>query len=150
MKLSDLIKNYREENGISQREFARRCGLSNSLISILEMGVNPQTGKPTEPDARTYRRLANGMGMTASDLSKLLQTDSAVWSPLSAEGQYYELLKDNNLLPRTDEDNAILEALHKNPKLRALFSLQKGMSESSLDAITVVAHAIAKERGDDV
>lgn len=63
MKLSEIIKTYREENRLSQREFARMCELSNSLISILEMGVNPQTGKVPDPDLRTLRRLAYGMGL---------------------------------------------------------------------------------------
>ena len=50
MKLSELLKQYRSENKISQRELARRCGLSNSLISLMEMGVNPQTGKEMSPE----------------------------------------------------------------------------------------------------
>ena len=62
MKLSDLLKQYREDNGISQRELARRCGLSHGTISLLELGVN-QKGELIEPDLRTYRRLADGMGL---------------------------------------------------------------------------------------
>lgn len=76
MKLSEILKKYREENKISQREFARRCQLSNSLISILEMGTNPQTGKPMEPDLKTYRRLASGMGMTEKELLDEICSDN--------------------------------------------------------------------------
>lgn len=131
MKLNELLKEYREKNDLSQREFARRCGLSNSLISILEMGINPQTGKQMEPDARTYRRLAEGMGMTTAGLSELLKVDSIALGSIS------------------EEDQQVIEALHQNPKLRMLFDIQKGMSESDLSAVLGVVNAIAKERGDD-
>jgi len=131
MKLSKIIKNYREENDLSQREFAKRCGLSNSLISILEMGVNPQTGKPMEPDMRTYRRIADGMGITTEALFDRIKSDVEAGSGFSTI------------------DQSIVEALHQNPKLRLLFDIQKNLSDSDLNAVLGVVNAIAKERGDD-
>lgn len=68
MELSKIISAYREKNKISQREFARLCGLSNSLISILEAGINKQTGKPAVPDMITYKKLADGMHITMQEL----------------------------------------------------------------------------------
>ena len=68
MELKEILTNYRKENDLSQREFARRCGLSNSLISILEMGKNPQTKKKMAPDLDTYRKLANAMGISVQKL----------------------------------------------------------------------------------
>lgn len=50
---------------------------------------------------------------------------------------------------RDFEDNARLEALHQNPKLRLLFDIQKKLSDSDLNAVLGVTQAIAKERGDD-
>ena len=47
------------------------------------------------------------------------------------------------------EDLQIVEALHQNPKLRALFSIQMGLRPHSLDAVTAIVKEIAKERGDD-
>lgn len=131
MKLSNILKNYREENELSQREFARRCGLSHGTISLLEMGMNPQTGEKIEPDLRTYRRLAEGMGITTADLSKMLRTDNIILGSLS------------------EEDQQRLEALHQNPKLRLLFDIQKNLDDSDLNAVLGVVNAIAKERGDD-
>ena len=78
MKLEDVIKKYREEHDMSQREFARRCGLSNSLISILEMGKNPQTGKKINPDFETYRKLANGMGTSVHKLFEQLGSGALI------------------------------------------------------------------------
>ena len=78
MKLSEMLKNYRSENKISQRELARRCGLSNSLISLMEMGVNPQTGKEMSPDLETYKRLADGMQISVQTLFNRLGNDATV------------------------------------------------------------------------
>ena len=62
MMLKDAILSYRQENKISQREFARRAGLSNSLISIIESGFNSQTGKKMAQDFKTYKKIADAMG----------------------------------------------------------------------------------------
>lgn len=78
MKLSQLLKEYRESNDISQRELGRRCGLSNSLISLIEMGINPQTGKVMSPDLETYRKLAYGMQMSLQQLFEQLGDDAMV------------------------------------------------------------------------
>ena len=72
MELKDILTNYRYENRISQREFARRCNLSNSLISILEMGKNPQTGKKPTPDIDTYKKIASGMNITVHKLFQMI------------------------------------------------------------------------------
>lgn len=129
MKLSDIIKQYRDEDGISQREFARRCGLSNSSISILEMGVNPQTGKPMDPDMRTYRRLAAGMGITVSTL--------------------FSKMRSGNSSPISDEDQARLEALHQNPQLGLLFDRSRKMTHDDVEFMLQMADRILKERDGD-
>lgn len=72
MELKDVLVNYRKESGLSQRKFAEKCGLSNSLISILEMGVNPQTGKKAKPDIDTYKKLATGMDIPLQALFEKL------------------------------------------------------------------------------
>lgn len=68
MPLKEILLDYRTKENISQRELARRCGLSNSLISILEMGINPQTGKEMNPDMETLKKIADGMGITMQEL----------------------------------------------------------------------------------
>ena len=66
--LKDILVRFREENKISQRELARRCGLSNAQISILEYGKNKQTGRKPTPDIITMKKLADGMGMPLQTL----------------------------------------------------------------------------------
>lgn len=78
MKLSELIIDFRTRMNISQREFSRRCDLSNSYISFLENEKNPRTGKPIIPTIDQYKKLADGMGMTVHRLFELLDDDAPV------------------------------------------------------------------------
>lgn len=78
MKLSAIITDYRNQAKISQREFARRCGLSNSYISFIENEYNPRTGKPIVPTLEQYHKIASGMGLTVHQLFELLDEDSPV------------------------------------------------------------------------
>ena len=57
MTLSDLVQEYRREHGLSQRQFASICGLSNGYISMLERNVNPKTGQPVTPVSYTHLTL---------------------------------------------------------------------------------------------
>lgn len=68
MKLGDLIRSYRESHDISQRQFALRCDLSNGYISILEKGINPNTQRPVIPTIPQLKKLADGMGISLSEL----------------------------------------------------------------------------------
>lgn len=107
MELKDLLLKFREENGISQREFSRRSGLSNSLISILEMGMNPQTGKKMSPDLETYRKIASVMGITVQALFETL-----------GESEYVHLYDEDqtNDAPRTEEARILAKGIDKLPK----------------------------------
>ena len=68
MKLGDLIRSYRESRDLSQRQFALRCDLSNGYISILEKGINPNTQRPVTPTIPQLKKLADGMGISLSEL----------------------------------------------------------------------------------
>lgn len=72
MDLKDILLNFREENKISQREFARRSGLSPSQISILEYGKNKQTGRKPTPDIITLKKIADGMGIQLQQLFDMI------------------------------------------------------------------------------
>ena len=68
MKLGDLIREYRAQHDLSQRQFADKCDLSNGYISILEKGTNPNTGKPVIPTIPQLKKLANGLGITVMEM----------------------------------------------------------------------------------
>lgn len=78
MKLSAIVIDYRQKTQISQREFARRCGLSNSYISFIENEYNPRTKKPITPTLEQYQKIATGMGLTVHQLFEQLDEDSPV------------------------------------------------------------------------
>lgn len=68
MTLSEFMKGYREEHGLSQRQFANKCGLSNGYIAMLERGVNPSTGEPITPSILALKKIATGMATTMAVL----------------------------------------------------------------------------------
>jgi transcriptional regulator with XRE-family HTH domain len=55
MELSKFIRNYLDKNDLSQRELARRCGLSPQTVTNALKGENAI-------DIETLAKFANGMG----------------------------------------------------------------------------------------
>lgn len=79
MSIGELIKQYREKMGLSQREFANKCGISNVSISQYEKnGINPKTGKPFKIEFVTYLKLAQAMEMDIDDMFKILGDNALV------------------------------------------------------------------------
>ena len=72
MTLKDLVIKYRTENGLSQRQFALQCGLSNGYISMIERGVNPSTGEKITPTLQALNKLAMGMHTSLNELFTLV------------------------------------------------------------------------------
>lgn len=68
MELGEKIKAYRREHDISQREFARRCNLSNGYISMLESGNNPATGESISPTITILKSIAAAMCVSTQEL----------------------------------------------------------------------------------
>ena len=68
MTLVDMIVDYRTTHGLSQRQFALLCGVSNGYISMLEKNANPKTGLPVTPSLPVLKKIASGMGLTLSEL----------------------------------------------------------------------------------
>ena len=80
MTIGDVIKTYREEHDISQRQFAQLCGMSNGYISILEDGKHPKTNEPVVPTISTMRKLALAMNISLSDLMSIIDDTKVVLS----------------------------------------------------------------------
>lgn len=85
MKLSEFVVDYRVKNNISQRELARRCGVSHGLISLIEKGTNPQTGKEMAQDLDTFKKLADGMGISLQYLFEKVGDSGLVMNPESED-----------------------------------------------------------------
>jgi transcriptional regulator with XRE-family HTH domain len=113
MKIGEIVKDYRDKNKLSQRQFAQRCRLSNGYISMLEEGKNPKTSEPIVPTIDTYKKIAYGMGLSV-DMLFVLMDDAPITvnkSPSNesdlTEGEM-ELIKLFRLLP-VEEQNLYLE-----------------------------------------
>lgn len=72
MRIGEIITKYCDEHGLSFRQFALRCGVTNGYISMLVNGANPKTGKPLHPTVETYSKLAAGMNMSVNDLFNIM------------------------------------------------------------------------------
>lgn len=106
MKLGELIQEYRQEKDMSQRQFAKACSLSNGYIAMLERGgINPKTKQPMVPTITALKKIANGMGISLSDLFNkaddmqvaLLEDDTVesfkkIFTPTEIEGEYVDKL----------------------------------------------------------
>lgn len=78
MKIGEYILNYRNEHGLSQRDFAKLSGVSNSLISMLEKDENPKTKKPIDLSIIYYRKIALATGTDVNGLFEILGPDAPV------------------------------------------------------------------------
>ena len=93
MELSEIIKSYRSEHGLSLREFSKMSGVSNSYLSMLENGRQPRDGKPIVPTLTKLDQIASAMGIRLDDLIKMMDD-----SPVVVDGNIPES-RDLNLSP---------------------------------------------------
>ena len=82
MILGEIIRQYRTEHGMSQRDFAKQCGMSNAYISMLENNRNTKTGLPVVPSLETIKTVADTMGITLTSMLEMLGD-----APLSLDTQ---------------------------------------------------------------
>lgn len=77
MILGDIILNYRNSftPKMSQRDFAKKCGLSHTYIAALEKNIDPRTGKPIAPTLDTVKYISNGMGISIEEILKMLDDE---------------------------------------------------------------------------
>lgn len=67
MTIAQIVEQYRVEHFMSQRDFAKKCGVSNAIISFLERGTR-ENGQPYLPRFNTIKKIARGMGMSPEEL----------------------------------------------------------------------------------
>ena len=86
MRIGDIIKQYREGHGQSQRDIAKRLGCSYAYISMLENDKNPSTGKPISPSIEFFKHVADMTGMTIDELLEKLEGTQPVTIPAQSQG----------------------------------------------------------------
>lgn len=68
MKLGEFVDKYLTEHNMSQRQFAKKCGMSSGYISMIVNGVNPRSKTPIVPSLKSLNGIACGMNMTIDEL----------------------------------------------------------------------------------
>lgn len=117
MTLGELMLKYREEHGLSQRQFAIESGLSHGYVSMLEKNKHPKTGMPITPTIDVYKKVAEGMHVDLDTLFKItedqpvcLKKDNKM-SALREEGGLKEAIADTILqLDENDQKTTFLFA----------------------------------------
>lgn len=77
MTLGDVIREFRELNGISMDEFSNMSGLSKSYISMLENNKDPR-GKAINPSLETIDKVASAIGVELDNLVSQIDQDVVV------------------------------------------------------------------------
>ena len=108
MTLGDIIKEYRLKTGCSMDEFARRCHVSKSYISILENNRNPSTNKPAIPSIKIIKAAADAMGEDFDSVFAKLDPKAKVdvTFPFTTLAMF-----DPRIASSTDEQEAIAEEI---------------------------------------
>ena len=61
--LSDILRQLRQESGMSLREFSETIGISHAYLNKLEKGEDSRTGKPITPTIETLVKISEGLGI---------------------------------------------------------------------------------------
>lgn len=85
-KLGELIKEYRELNNLSLRDFAEKIDVSHNYVSVLEKNYNPTTKKPPVLTIDILKNVASVIGIDFKKLINEVLSDETVIN-----------LKDNNI-----------------------------------------------------
>ncbi len=116
MTLQEFIIQYREEHNLSQRELAKKCGLSNGYISMLESGKNPNTNEPIIPKIDVFVRMASGTNMTVDELLTIIDD-----TPCEIQDElvhYKSLFSVSGTL--TDHETEVITAYRDQPDKRPI------------------------------
>ena len=90
MTIGEVIRRYREDHNLSQRQFALKCNISNGYISMLEKGINPKTNEPIMPSIAALKAISSAMNISLNDL--LIQADDMLISSKNSQTSNSRLL----------------------------------------------------------
>ena len=111
MDIGKIIKRYREDNNLSLRDFAIKCGTSHSYIAMLENGKNSKTGEPIIPTLTMLNKISSGLCITLNELLSIcddipvsLSQEEPPEVPKLSEGEEL-LLELFRKLPKAAQDS---------------------------------------------
>lgn len=68
MTIGEIIKDYRDANGISLDEFAKQAGMSKSYVFALEKNEHPKTKEPINPSLGIISRVSIATGLSVGEI----------------------------------------------------------------------------------
>lgn len=125
MKLSEIVKKYREEHGLSLRAFAERVGVSHNAIANIENERNSH-GNPFVPTMETLIGIASAMGMSLNDLLHMMGDEDV-------------------FVTETDE---LRDMLKDNPDMRWMLSTTSKFDRADFDAVVNLIKSINRRYED--
>lgn len=135
-ELANVIREARENKGISQRELARQIGVDNSSIAKIEKG---HINKPTE---LVLKKIAKCLDINILELLKLADYDDN-------DIQFITSQTEKNIMSYFDsaplyEVHQMIDYLEK--ELKSTTNLRNAMVHSNLDNIDTLANLDKKEK----
>lgn len=73
ISLSTMLREKREDIGIPQTTLARRARIGRNTLWLYEKGINPRTGKPTQPSLDKLLRLITQLRMSDSEKEEVMR-----------------------------------------------------------------------------
>lgn len=125
MKLSEIVKKYREEHGLSLRAFAERVGVSHNAIANIENERNSH-GNPFVPTMETLVGIASAMGISLNDLLHMMGDEDV-------------------FITETDE---LRDILKDNPDMRWMLSTTSKFDKDDFDAVVNLIKSINRRYED--
>ena len=125
MKLSEIVKKYREEHGLSLRAFAERVGVSHNAIANIENERNSH-GNPFVPTMETLVGIASAMGISLNDLLHMIGDEDV-------------------FITETDE---LRDMLKDNPDMRWMLSTTSKFDKDDFDAVVNLIKSINRRYED--
>lgn len=125
MKLSEIVKKYREEHGLSLRAFAERVGVSHNAIANIENERNSH-GNPFVPTMETLVGIASAMGISLNDLLHMMGDEDV-------------------FITETDE---LRDMLKDNPDIRWMLSTTSKFDKDDFDAVVNLIKSINRRYED--
>ena len=95
MRIGEVIDKYIKDNKMSQRQFAKKCGMSNGYISMLIKNTNPHSEKPIVPSLTALLLISKALGIS---LDELLEITDDLNVDISAKKNLPDLQKENGRL----------------------------------------------------
>jgi len=112
-----ILKKLRDKKGLSQTQLANKLHVAQNTVSNWETGNR-------EPDWEMMSVIANFFGVTMDFLLGRTETKNT---------SFVAETKGTFSIAETNEVDEILEALHKRPEMKTLFSLSRKASKEDIE-----------------